>query len=61
MNWGERIRQERLAKDITKTELALMCNLTYATINNLEKGKMVTAKTLEKVCSALGLKIKLKK
>ena len=61
MNWGERIKQERLAKDMTKTELARMCNLTYATINKLEKGKMVTAKTLEKVCSALGLKIKLKK
>lgn len=61
MNWGERIKQERLEKDMTKTELARMCNLTYATINNLEKGKMVTAKTLEKVCSALGLKIKLKK
>lgn len=61
MNWGEMIKQERLAKDMTKTELARMCNLTYATINNLEKGKMVTAKTLEKVCSALGLKIKLKK
>ena len=61
MNCGERIKQERLAKDMTKTELARMCNLTYATINNLEKGKMVTAKTLEKVCSALGLKIKLKK
>lgn len=61
MNWGERIKQERLAKDMTKTELARMCNLTYATINNLEKGKMVTAKTLEKVCSALGLKIQVKK
>ena len=60
MNWGERIKRARLAKNINKSELARMCGLTYATINNLEKGKMVTAQTLEKVCSALGLKIKLK-
>ena len=60
MNWGKRIKEERTKQGINKSELAKMCGLTYATINNVEKGMPVTATTLEKICKALGLKINIK-
>jgi transcriptional regulator with XRE-family HTH domain len=57
---GLRIRQERINAGISKCELARKSGLTYATINNVEKGTCITLTTLEKICDVLGLKITLK-
>ena len=51
---GERVRRQRRALDLTQTELAKKCGVTYQVINGLERGRQsVYAERLEALARAL--------
>ena len=51
---GRRVRQRRLAKNLSQESLAQMAGVNRMTIVNLEKGKTTTLLTLVQVLHALG-------
>lgn len=57
--FGRRIRRVRKQKELTQEELADKTGLSQTTIGLLEVGKRrVSLKTLQKIASALGVKVK---
>jgi transcriptional regulator with XRE-family HTH domain len=51
---GRRVRQKRLAKNLTQESLAKMAGVSRITIGNLEKGQAVTLLTFVQVLHSLG-------
>jgi len=52
--FGKRVRQRRLAKNLSQERLAKMAGVNRMTIVNLEKGKAATLLTFVQVLNALG-------
>lgn len=51
---GSRIKDLRLKKNMTQTELALLCNFEKASMSRIEAGKTnISILTLYKICKAL--------
>ena len=54
------IKQERMAQNLTKSELALKSSVSQVHIANIENGNVIpTLETLEKLAKALGFDIAL--
>lgn len=58
MNWGKKIKKYRKKIGKNKMALARESGLTSMTITNFEKGLNTKVDTMEKICEALGLQIK---
>ena len=59
MNIGEIIKNKRKQLGMSQTELGKKCGIHYVSVENVEKGKMPTFKTLIALCNALNLEITL--
>jgi len=54
------MKQERIAQNLTKSELALKSSVSQVHIGNIENGNVIpTLETLEKLAKALGFDIAL--
>jgi transcriptional regulator with XRE-family HTH domain len=55
---GKRIKNIRLAKNMTQNDLAIECDFEKASLSRIEAGKTnITIRTLYKICSALEIHI----
>lgn len=55
---GSRIKDLRLKKNMTQTELALLCNFEKASMSRIEAGKTnISILTLYKICKALEIEM----
>ncbi len=52
---GTRLKQQRLARNLSQQELAARANVSLGTIRHLERAGQVTLESLVKVLMALGL------
>jgi transcriptional regulator with XRE-family HTH domain len=58
INLGARIRQLRLNKDMTQTELAVLCKFEKASMSRIESGRInTTVLTLVRISKALKVDI----
>ena len=51
---GQQVRAARVARGLDQAHLALLANVSLATLSNLERGKGSTLKTLVAVARSLG-------
>jgi transcriptional regulator with XRE-family HTH domain len=57
--FGEKVREERLKKKLSQEQLAGIASVHRTYIGMIERGeKNITLENIEKISSALGLKIK---
>lgn len=55
---GSRIREIRMAKNMTQNELANQCNFEKANLSRIESGRTnVTLRSLHRICKALEVDI----
>jgi len=60
MDIGKTLAERRHQLDITQQDLAEMAEVSIATIKDIERGKgNPSVKTLEKLCTILGLEMRL--
>lgn len=52
---GERIRQYRIARDLTQTELANMCGISLSTETRIENGEDTKFSNIIKIMNALNI------
>ena len=56
---ASKIKQQRLAQQMTIQELAYRCEMERSNMSRIESGKVnVTVKTMCAICNALNLKLK---
>lgn len=56
---ASKIKQQRLAQQMTVQELAYRCEMERSNMSRIESGKVnVTVKTMCAICNALNLKLK---
>ena len=56
---ASKIKQQRLAQQMTVQELAYRCEMERSNISRIESGKVnVTVKTMCAICNALNIKLK---
>ena len=52
---GKRIRQVRLAMDLTQGELAEKADVSLVTVSSIERGNSITCNNLFKIVRAMGM------
>ena len=56
---ASKIKQQRLAQQMTVQELAYQCEMERSNMSRIESGKVnVTVKTMCAICNALNIKLK---
>lgn len=56
---ASKIKQQRLAQQMTVQELAYRCEMERSNMSRIESGKVnVTVKTMCAICNALNIKLK---
>lgn len=59
LKFGRKVREERLKKQLSQEQLAELADVHRTYIGMIERGeKNITLENIEKISSALGLKIK---